>query len=143
MLHRLNQGILKGEVSLYHWPPVWLVWISLFWQIKSKNVSTHTADSKPLFSIPWLNVYTLLKVGKGSEKDRKWGILKHKKWLALISFTFIHASGIKTFCGLKQKFSSANISVSVTFHLICDRNLTIHSDIAITYVLLCFLMRKW
>ncbi len=20
----------KGEVSLYHWPPVWLVWISLF-----------------------------------------------------------------------------------------------------------------
>jgi len=24
------QGILKGEVSLYHWPPVWLVWISLF-----------------------------------------------------------------------------------------------------------------
>jgi len=24
------QGILKGEVSLYSWPPVWLVWISLF-----------------------------------------------------------------------------------------------------------------
>ena len=24
------QGILKGEVSLYRWPPVWLVWISLF-----------------------------------------------------------------------------------------------------------------
>ncbi len=22
-----NQGILKEEVSLYHWPPVWLVWI--------------------------------------------------------------------------------------------------------------------
>ncbi len=21
-----NQGILKGEVSLYSWPPVWLVW---------------------------------------------------------------------------------------------------------------------
>jgi len=26
----LNQGILKEDVSLYHWPPVWLVWISLF-----------------------------------------------------------------------------------------------------------------
>jgi hypothetical protein len=27
----LSQGILKGEeVSLYRWPPVWLVWISLF-----------------------------------------------------------------------------------------------------------------
>jgi hypothetical protein len=25
-----NQGILKGEVPLYNWPPVWLVWISLF-----------------------------------------------------------------------------------------------------------------
>ncbi len=29
---RLNQGILKGEVSPYHWPPVWLVWISLFYK---------------------------------------------------------------------------------------------------------------
>jgi hypothetical protein len=29
-----NQGILKGEVSLYHWPPVWLVWNQLYenWQ---------------------------------------------------------------------------------------------------------------
>ena len=25
-----NQGILKGEVSLYHWPPVWLVWNQLY-----------------------------------------------------------------------------------------------------------------
>jgi hypothetical protein len=25
-----KRGILKGEVSLYCWPPVWLVWISLF-----------------------------------------------------------------------------------------------------------------
>jgi len=23
-------GRLKGEVSMYHWPSVWLVWISLF-----------------------------------------------------------------------------------------------------------------
>jgi hypothetical protein len=59
----LTQGILKGEISLYHWPPVWLVWISLFC-----IVSCHTADSKPVkqevngqwysdtfpFSIPWL-----------------------------------------------------------------------------------------
>jgi hypothetical protein len=30
----LPQGILKGEVSLYHWPPVWLVWNQLYdnWQ---------------------------------------------------------------------------------------------------------------
>ncbi len=35
------QGILKGEVSLYHWPPVLLVL-----QIKTKIVSSHTADYK-------------------------------------------------------------------------------------------------
>ncbi len=29
-----NQGILKGEISLYRWPPVWLVWNQLYdnWQ---------------------------------------------------------------------------------------------------------------
>jgi hypothetical protein len=26
----IEQGILKGEVSLYHWPPVWLVWNQLY-----------------------------------------------------------------------------------------------------------------
>jgi hypothetical protein len=31
--NQLKQGMLKGEVTLYHWPPVWLVWISL----KNKN----------------------------------------------------------------------------------------------------------
>ena len=30
--HTIIQGILKGEVSLYHWPPVWLVWNQL-WQL--------------------------------------------------------------------------------------------------------------
>jgi hypothetical protein len=30
----LTQRILKGEVSLYHWPPAWLVWNQLYakWQ---------------------------------------------------------------------------------------------------------------
>ncbi len=41
-------GSGKGEVSLYRWPPVWLVWIILFLQIKTKIVSSHTADSKPV-----------------------------------------------------------------------------------------------
>ncbi len=26
----LDQGILKGEVSLYYWPPAWLVWNQLY-----------------------------------------------------------------------------------------------------------------
>jgi len=41
-----NQGLLKGEVSLYHWPPVWLVYIYSVLQIKTKIVSSHIADSK-------------------------------------------------------------------------------------------------
>jgi hypothetical protein len=34
MILSSRQGILKGEVSLYHWPPVWLVWNPLYdyWQ---------------------------------------------------------------------------------------------------------------
>ncbi len=34
-LRYLCQGILKGQVSLYRWPPVWLVWNQLYdnWQI--------------------------------------------------------------------------------------------------------------
>jgi hypothetical protein len=35
-LHNSLQGILKGEVSLYRWPPVWLLWISLFCKYKQK-----------------------------------------------------------------------------------------------------------
>ncbi len=35
-VHTSVQGILKGKVSLYHWPPVWLVWISLFCKEKQK-----------------------------------------------------------------------------------------------------------
>ena len=32
----IGQGILKGEILLYRWPPVWLVWISLFCKWKQK-----------------------------------------------------------------------------------------------------------
>ncbi len=28
--NKLEQGILKGEVSLYSWPPIWLVWNYLY-----------------------------------------------------------------------------------------------------------------
>ncbi len=45
----LSQGILKEEVSLYHWPPVWLVWNQLYdnWQF--------------LFLFAKQNQYTLVK----------------------------------------------------------------------------------
>ncbi len=59
----LNQRILKGEVSLYCWPPVWLVWISRFanknkncqlsysWFQTSQTGGERDSDTYP-FSIP-------------------------------------------------------------------------------------------
>jgi hypothetical protein len=40
-----DEGILKGEISLYRWPPVWLVWIA---NKNKKIVICHTAVSKPV-----------------------------------------------------------------------------------------------
>jgi hypothetical protein len=59
-----QQGILKGKVSLYHWPPVWLVWNQLYdnWQFlfylqnrlirTSQTGGQQYSDTSP-FSIPW------------------------------------------------------------------------------------------
>jgi hypothetical protein len=58
-----DQGILKGEISLYHWPPVWLVRNQLYKQkffIYLQNGLIQTSqtggqwcsDTSP-FSIPW------------------------------------------------------------------------------------------
>jgi len=61
-IRTLKQGILKGEVSLYRWPPVWLVWNELYdnWQFlflftkqTNPNQSNRYSDTSP-FSIPWL-----------------------------------------------------------------------------------------
>ncbi len=54
--HIRMQGILKGEVSLYHWPPVWLLWIGLVC-FTNKNVQWHFP-----FSIPWPSVISLCSV---------------------------------------------------------------------------------
>jgi hypothetical protein len=62
---QMLQGIIKGEVSLYHWPPVWLVWTQLYenWKVwfYLQNRLIHTSqtggqqysDTSP-FSIPWM-----------------------------------------------------------------------------------------
>jgi hypothetical protein len=60
-----NQGIQKGEVSLYHWPPAWLVWNQLttdnfcFYLLHRLVQTSQTggqwySDTSP-FSIPWKN----------------------------------------------------------------------------------------
>ncbi len=61
-LHCIGQGILKGEVSLYQWPPVWLVWNQLYdyWQfcfylqnrlIQTSQTGQWYSDTSP-FNIP-------------------------------------------------------------------------------------------
>ncbi len=64
-----NQGILEGEVSLYRWSPVWLVWISLFcnknkncqlsysWFQTSQTGGEWYSDTSP-FSIPYTDTDT-------------------------------------------------------------------------------------
>jgi hypothetical protein len=59
-----NQGILNREVSLYHWPTVWLVWNQLYenWQFlflfakqtikTSQTGGQQYSDTSP-FRIPW------------------------------------------------------------------------------------------
>ncbi len=60
--HRL-QGILNGEVSLYHWPLVWLVWNQLYdyWQFMflfAKHTNSNQSNRRSIvqwyfpFSIP-------------------------------------------------------------------------------------------
>ncbi len=49
----LMQGILKGEVSLYHWPPVWLVRNQLYdyWQflfIFSKQTNPNQSNRRSM-----------------------------------------------------------------------------------------------
>ncbi len=71
-----NQGILKGEVSLYCWPPVWLVWNQLYdnWNfcfyLQNRLIQTSQtggqwySDTSP-FSIPCSNLNcNYLTIGK-------------------------------------------------------------------------------
>ncbi len=47
----LNQGILKGEVSLYRWPPVWLVWNQLYdnWQfLFAKRINPNQSNRRTM-----------------------------------------------------------------------------------------------
>jgi hypothetical protein len=77
----LIQGLLKGEVSLCHWPPVWLVWNQLhdYWQFlflfaKQTNPNQTTGgqwySDTPHLSIPcsnpYLTAHKILAWDKGS-----------------------------------------------------------------------------
>ncbi len=59
-----DQGVLKREVSLYCWPPICMIWISQFWNLKKKLSLSYSwfqtsqtggqlyNDTSP-FRIPW------------------------------------------------------------------------------------------
>jgi len=64
---RAGQGILKGELSLFCWPPVWLVWNQLYdnWQflflfakhaIQTGQTGGQWYSDTP-FSIPWTGTW--------------------------------------------------------------------------------------
>ncbi len=79
----LIQGILKGEVSMYRWPPVWLVWNQLYgnWQFLfylqnrlSQNNQTggqQYSDTSP-FSIPCLIWQRIKKLGNVLSLFHQW-----------------------------------------------------------------------
>ncbi len=76
----INQGILKGEVSLYHWPPVWLVWNQLYanWNLcfylqkrliqTSQTGSQQYSDTSP-FSSPCINNVLSFQIGTVGDGD--------------------------------------------------------------------------
>ncbi len=72
LVSTLRQGILKGEVSLYCWPPVGLVWISCmptgnFWfYLQNRLNQTSQTGGQPYsdtspFSIPWLRAWAAIE----------------------------------------------------------------------------------
>ena len=74
ILHAWSQGILKGKVSLYHWPPVWLFWTELYdnWQffcfyLQNRLIQTSQTGGQQysdtfLFSNPWWRLWRLTSI---------------------------------------------------------------------------------
>jgi hypothetical protein len=63
-----DQGILKGEVSLCRWPPVWLIWnqqydlwqfMLVLWKQTNPNQSNSRSTDSDIspFSIPWTDLW--------------------------------------------------------------------------------------
>ncbi len=73
------QGILKGEVSLYHWPPVWLFWNQLYdyWQflfLFCKQTDPNQSNRRsmvqwffPLLVFPGLSMAQAVPIARDSE----------------------------------------------------------------------------
>ncbi len=83
----LEPGNTKGEVSLYHWPPVWLVWMQLYdnrhfcFYLQNRLIQTNQtggqwySDTSP-FSIPCLSHKT--------KWSKKWRGCEIWSWYSLL-----------------------------------------------------------
>ena len=76
--HIQDQGILKGEVSLYRWPPVWLVWNRLYdyWQflfLFAKQTNPNQSNRRSTvqwylalkYSLLWGTIFATLHFNQG------------------------------------------------------------------------------
>ncbi len=92
--------ILKGEVSLYHWPPVWLVCNQLYdnWQcfyLQNRLIQTSQTGGQwysvtSPFSIPWTDICpthcfvdTTMTLSSSQQPIRLFHLVNSKPWLSL------------------------------------------------------------
>jgi hypothetical protein len=85
----LGRGILKGEVSLYHWPPVWLVWnqvydywkfLFLFAKQSIPNQSNRTIDRKLFGDIINQLPVSVTRLQHGSQMFCDFNLVKNHKF---------------------------------------------------------------
>jgi hypothetical protein len=82
-----NQGILKGEVSLYRWPPVWLVWnqLTIFvFYLQNRLIQTgQTGGQQYSDTSPLVFPGQTLKPIIPASKLQTWKVLLHRRPIAL------------------------------------------------------------
>ncbi len=83
------EGILKGEVSLYRWPPIWLVWNQLYenWQFLFSPVKqTNPNQSNRRSMVQWYFPLEYSLVLRNCPCEYLYRHSKEKKYEQLITF---------------------------------------------------------
>ncbi len=113
-----RQGILKGEVSLYCWSPVWQFGISCMKTDKfcfnlqtSQTGGQRYSDNSP-FSIPWSRVWIQLAV------------IRHQGPMLYIFTAVMHCNVmvILPLCAIRQCYCGNYCGVVINYHKICITN---------------------
>ncbi len=84
-----DQGILKGEVSLFRWPPVWLVWNQLYGNhsYQKSKIDCLSFDICPLLVLVFQGFFLLWPFTVLMKQTRQ-SILLRCLWWQLIIFVF-------------------------------------------------------